>query len=224
MSNIRLAQPEPHPERLLAHARKIAKIALRATDTITGDFLIDKAEEQYALAIRALDGALMRGEAAQARIELEEFSAESRFLLHDAPVLAGDSAFRKALDILAASEAIGPYYNGTNNVDEIADIARKRMARRDRLGAAEDATRAATCLLWRAHREEEAKDLYNEFTDVLVREVKADLDSGQHYLVETKSDITRKRLVLTGRKDEADQLENLVSESLKARPMGTHVS
>jgi hypothetical protein len=219
MSTPRLAQPEPRPERLLAHARKIARIALRASDTVTGDFLIEKAEEQYAIAIEALDSTSRNGEANQARAELREFSAESRFLLHDAPVLGGDSAFRKAFDMLAASQSIGSYYNGTNDVDEIVAIARKRMARRDRLGAAEDATRAATCLLWRAQREEEAVSLYDEFTDVLVRDVRGDLDNGHLYLVETKADIAGKRLMLTGRAEEARELDRLVLLALQARPM-----
>lgn len=224
MGTLRLAQPEPPPEGLLAHARRIAKIALRTSDSITGDFLIVKAEEQYAIAIRALEAKYMVGEASVARTELKQFSAESRFVLHDAPVLSGTSAFRRALDALAATEAIGAYYNGTNNLDEIVTIARRRMSQRDRLGAAEDATRAATCLLWRAEREEEAIALYNEFTDALVRDVKAHLATGQVYLVETKADIARKRLLLTGRNDEADAMERLVVDASRARPMGSHAS
>jgi hypothetical protein len=220
----RLAQPEPPAEGLLAHARKIARIALRTTDTITGSFLIEKAEEQYRVAIRALESSWMIGEANQAKAELKRFSSESRFVLNDAPVLTGDSAFRRALDDLAATDTIGPYYNGTNNLDEIVTIAKRRMAQRDRLGAAEDATRAATCLLWRAGREDEAIALYNEFTDALVRDVKAHLGSGQLYLVEMKSNIARKRLMLTGRTDEADAIEKLVAEASRATPMGSRVS
>ena len=224
MSTLRLAQPEPRPEALLAHARKIARIALRATDAITGDFLIEKAEEQYAIAITALDQKMLVGEARQARAELKQFSAESRFVLRDAPVLTGDSAFRRALDDLAASGTIGPYYNGTNKLDDIVSIARKRMGQRDRLGAAEDATRAATCLLWRAGREDEAITLYNEFSDALVRDIRAHLAGGQLYLVDRKVDIARKRLLLTGRKDEADELERVMSQASKARPMGARLS
>jgi len=223
MGTLRLAQPDPPPEALLAHARKIAKIALRTTNAITGDFLIEKAEQQYAIAIKAFDGKSRVGEANHVRAELKQFSTESRFVLHDAPVLAGASAFRRALDALAASEAIGPYYNGTNNLDEIVTIARRRMAQRDRLAAAEDATRAATCLLWRAEREEEAIGLYNEFTDALVRDVKAHLEHGHLYLVEVKADIARKRLLLTGRRDEASKIEKLMSQASQARPMGSHV-
>jgi hypothetical protein len=224
MTTLRLAQPEPRPEGLLAHARRIAKIALRATDSVTGDFLIEKAEEQYQVAIRALDGKSMAGLASQARAELKQFSTESRFVLHDAPVLTEDTAFRRALDTLAATEAIGPYYNGTNDLDEIVAIAKRRMSKRDQLVAAEDATRAATCLLWRAKREEEAISLYNDFTDALVRDVKAHLGGGQLYLVEKKADIARNRLLLTGRTDEASDIEKLVSDASQARPMGSHVS
>jgi hypothetical protein len=223
MSTLRLAQPDPRPEALLAHARRIAKIALRSTDSITGDFLIEKAEEQYQVAIRAFDSKSRPGEASQARAELKQFSSESRFALHDAPVLLDGSAFRKAMDALAATESIGPYYNGTNDLEEIVNIARRRMAHRDRLGAAEDATRAATCLLWRAGREDEAISLYNEFTDALVRDVRAHLGSGLHSIVQRKLDIARHRLLLTDRRDEALELAKLVEDTSHARPMGTRV-
>lgn len=224
MTTLRLAQPRPRPEGLLAHARRIATIALRSTDAVTGDFLIEKAEEQYAIAIQAFESRARVAEANNARAEMEQFSTEARFELHDAPVLAGTTAFRRALDALAASEAIGRYYNGTDNVDEIVTIARKRMANRDRLGAAEDATRAATCLLWRAEREEEAISLFNDFTDTLLNDVVAHLDGDHLYLVDKKADIVRKRLLLTGRKDEAENVEKLVSEASQARPMASHVS
>jgi hypothetical protein len=224
MASQRLAQPEPPPEGLLAHARKVAKIALRTSDAITGDFLIKKAEELYNMAIRAFERGYKVREASQARSELKQFSSESRFVLHDAPVLSGDSAFRRALDDLAGSDTIGAYYNGTNNLDDIVTIAKRRMAQRDRLGAAEDATRAATCLLWRAGREEEAIALYNEFTDVLVRDVRTYLDHDHLYLVETKAEIARKRLLLTGRRDEAGEIEKLVAQASQARPMDSRVS
>ena len=220
---LRLAQPDPSPEALLAHARRIAKIALRSTDGVTGNFLIEKAEEQYNVAIKAFDSVRKVGEAIQARAELKEFSAESRFALYDAPVLLDGTAFRRAMDALAESGSIGTYYNGTNDLDEIVAIAKRRMANRDRLGAAEDATRAATCLLWRAGREDEAISLYNEFTDALVRDIRANLSSGHLYLVKMKVDIARKRLELTGRLDEAREVDKLVSEANQARPMGTHV-
>lgn len=223
MSTVRLAQPDPRPEALLAHARKIAKIALRTTDTITGDFLIDKAEEQYAVAIRALDGKAMVAEAGQARAELAQFSIEARFTLHEAPVLVDGSAFRRALDSLARDDTIGAYYNGTNDVEEIVRIARRRMSSRERLGAAEDATRAATCLLWRAGREEEAMALYNDFTDALVRDVRSNLDGGLLSLVRTKADIARRRLMLTGRTDDAREIDKLLAEASQARPMGSPV-
>lgn len=218
MSTLRLAQPEPTAEGLLAHARRIAVIARRATDPVTGDFLIAKAEDQYAIAIKALVSTSKASEASEARDELKRFSVESRFQLHDAPVLAGNSPFRRALDALAATEAIGSYYNGTDDVDEIVALAKRRIAQRDRLGAAEDAVRAATCLLWRAQREEETVALYNEFTDALVRDVKGHVDNGLFNLVEKKADIARKRLLLTGRRAEAWEIDRILSEA--SRPMG----
>jgi hypothetical protein len=221
MDTLRRAQPEPTADGLLAHARKIAKIAIRATDAITGDFLIEKAEEQYAIAIAVFDSSSRAGEANRAREELRQFSAESRFVLHHAPALAKGSAFRSTLNALAASEAIGSYYNGTDDVDEIVAIARRRMGSRDRLGAAEDATRAATCLLWRANREKEAIALYNEFTDVLVQHVKGHLSRGHLYLVVKAADIARKRLLLTGRGGEANEIDTLVAKEKGARSMGT---
>jgi hypothetical protein len=224
MSTLRLAQPDPRPEGLLAHARRIAKIALRATDTVNGDFLIAKAEEQYTIAIQAFDRKMRKAEANQARAELKHFRTESQFVLHDAPVLAEDSAFRSALDTLAASDEIGPYYNGTNDIDEIVSLARRRMGKRDSLSAAEDATRAATCLLWRAHREEETIAVYNEFTDALIRDVVANLNGGHLYLVEKKAEIARRRLLLTGRADKASELEELLAVASKPRPMGSQVS
>jgi hypothetical protein len=93
------------------------------------------------------------------------------------------------------------------------------MENLDRLPAAEDANRAATCMLWRAHREEEAIVLYDEYTDALVRDIIANISRGVLYLVEARSKIARRRLRLTGRKDEAGQLFTVVYEALQPHPM-----
>ena len=219
MGNGRLGQPDPRPEGLLAHARKIAKLAQRATDTVNSSFLIEKTEEQYAFAIQAFDSKYRSREATETRAELEQFRTESGFIMHAAPLLLERSAFRKAFDSLAASNEVGQFFNGTDNVDEIVALARARMRNRDRLAAAEDATRAASCMLWRAHREEEAIVLYNEFTDALVREITINIREGNLYLVAARSKIARKRLLLTGRQDDARRLLVTVSEALEARPM-----
>jgi len=214
----RLAQPDPHPDGLLAHARRIATLARRPTDSANCRFLIEKTEEQYAFAIDAFDSKRRIREANEARAELENFRAESRFLLHAAPLLLDGSAFRKFFDKLAASNEVGQFFNGTDNVDEVVALARRRIGNRDRLRAAEEATTAATCMLWRARREEEAIVLYNEYSDSLVKDITASISKGNLYLVEVRSKIARKRLLLTGRKEDALQLLVTVSEALKPRP------
>jgi hypothetical protein len=221
MSNGRLAQPEPSPEGLLAHARKIARLTRRATDSVNSTFLIQKAEEQYGLAIEALNREFRIREAFEARAELERFRAESVWTLHQAPLLLEGSAFRTALDDLAASKDVGRFFNGTDDVDEIVSIARRRMGNRDRLAAAEDATRAATCMLWRAEREEETVALYDEFTDVLVKDIMTSIDAGNVFLVEARSRIARTRLLLTGRREDAEQLATAVSLALEPRTVSS---
>jgi hypothetical protein len=221
MGNGRLGQPDPRPEGLLAHARKIAKIARRAPDTANGRFLIETAEKQYAFAIESFDTKHRTREAIEARAELESFRTQSDFILHDAPLLVESSAFRKHFDTLAASKEVGPFFNGTDNVDEVVSLARRRMENPDRLAASEDATKAATCMLWRAHREEETIALYNEYTDVLIKDIAASIRHDKLYLVEARSKIARRRLLLAGRRDEARQLLTTVSEALRRpRPMG----
>ena len=221
MDNEPLAQPNPRPEGLLAHARKIAGLARRSTDTANGSFLIEKTKAQYALAIDAFESKKRTREANDARAELERFRKESGFILHSAPLLLEGSKFRRVFDQLAESKEVGQFFNGTNNVDEIVALAKKRMRNQDRLHAAEEAITAATCMLWRAHREEETIVLYNEFTDVLIKDIKTSITKGNLYLVEARSDIARKRLWLTGRRDEALQLLMTVSEALKPRTMSS---
>jgi hypothetical protein len=220
MGNGRLGQPDPRPEGLLAHARKVAKLSRRATDTVNGSFLIERTEEQYTFAIEAFDSRHRTREAIEARAELGQFRRESGFILHAAPLLLESSAFRSAFDSLAASRKVGQFFNGTDNIDQIVALARRRMENLDRLAAAEDAARAATCMLWRAHREEETIVLYNEYTDALIKDITTNISKGILYLVEARSKIVRKRLWLTGRKDEASQLLTTVYEALKPRPMG----
>ena len=224
MSTERLAQPNPHPEGLLAHARKVATIARRPTDTTNGNFLIEKTEERYTFAITAFENKRRTYEANAARAELELFLTETGFILNSAPLLSENSAFRKAFDALAASKKVGQFFNGTDDVDETVALARRRMGNRDRLIAAEDATRAATCMLWRAQREEETITLYNEFTDVLVREIATSISKGDLYLVEARSKIARRRPSLTGRKTEAGHLLATVTEALKGHPVGAQTS
>ncbi|MGO9197246.1 MAG: hypothetical protein ACLQK4_08970 [Acidimicrobiales bacterium] len=216
MGNGRLGLPDPRPEGLLAHARKIASIARRATDSVNGSFLIEKTETQYIFAIEAFDSKHRAREAVEARAELEQFRTESGFILHAAPLLLERSAFRSAFDSLAASREVGQFFNGTDNIDEIVALARRRMENPDRLAAAEDATKAATCMLWRVHREEETIILYNEYTDVLVKDIIASINKDILYLVEARSKIARRRLLLTGRKDEARQLLATVYNALKS--------
>jgi hypothetical protein len=209
-----LAQPSPRPEGLLAHARKIAKLARRGEDVTNCSFLIEMAEAQYTFAIDAFDSHRRTWEAGEARKELDRFRKESDFILQTAPLLWEGSAFRKVFDKLAASKEVGQFFNGTDNVDDIVALARKRMGNPDRLHAAEEATTAATCMLWRAQREEETIVLYNEFTDALVKDILLSINKGNLYLVEARATITRKRLLLTGRQDEAHQLLMAVSEAL----------
>jgi hypothetical protein len=220
MGNGRLGLPDPRPEGLLAHARKIAGLARKATDTVNGRFLIETTEEHYTFAIDAFDSKHRTREANAARSELEQFRTETGFILHAAPLLLERSAFRRAFDSLAASKDVGPFFNGTDDLDEIVALARRRMENPDRLAAAEDAARVATCLLWRAHREEETIALYNEYTDALVKNITTSIRYGNLYLVEARSKIARRRLWLAGRKDEARQLLSTVSEALRPRPMG----
>ena len=170
MGNGRLGQPDPQPERLLAHARKIAKLSRRATDTVHGSFLIERTQEQYRFAIEAFDSRRRSREAIDARSELEQFRMQSGFMLRAAPLLLESSDFRSAFDSLATSEKVGRFFNGTDDLDEIVALARRRMKKLDNLAAAEAAARAATCMLWRAHREKETIVLYNEYTDALVRD------------------------------------------------------
>jgi hypothetical protein len=217
MSTDRLAQPNPLPEGLLAHARKVAKLARRPTDTANGNFLIEKTEERYTFAITAFETKKRTYEANAARAELELFRTETGFILNSAPLLLERSAFRKTFDALAASKKVGQFFNGTDDVDEVVSLARRRMANRDRLSAADDATTAATCMLWRAGREEETIALYNKFTDVLVREIATSISKGDLYLVEARSKVARRRLSLTGRKAEAGQLLATVSDALNTR-------
>src|ERR1039458_2638936 len=117
MAKGRLGQPDPRPEGLLAHARRIAQIARRATDTTNGRFLIERTEEQYIFAIEAFDGKHKTREAIDARAELERFRTQQDFILHDAPLLLESSAFRKHFDNLAASKEVGQFFNGTDNID-----------------------------------------------------------------------------------------------------------
>jgi len=214
MDNEPLAQPSPRPEGLLAHARKIAKLARRGTDTTNCSFLIEMADAQYTFAADAFDSNGRTREANEARKELEGFRKDSAFILHTAPLLGDGSAFRKVFDKLAASKEVGQFFNGTDNVDEIVALAKRRMGNPDRLHAAEEAITAATCMLWRTHRENETIALYNEFTDVLVKDISVSITKGNLYLVEARARITRKRLLLTGRKDEAHQLLMAVSGAL----------
>ncbi|HEV2360111.1 MAG TPA: hypothetical protein VGS21_00255 [Acidimicrobiales bacterium] len=210
----RLAQPDPPPDRLLAFARKVAELALRSDNTVNGNFLIGRAEDQYAMAIKALvDNGRVR-ESEWVGDELRQFSEDSRSVLKTSPVLVKGSPFRRAMDRLADSTEIGKYYNGTDKVDAIVDIARRRMGSRERLVAAEDATRAATCMLWREKREEDAILLYNELTDAMVRDLMATIEKGDIYLVEMKSRVVRKRLVLAGRSDDVRDLDASVSKAM----------
>jgi len=218
MGNGRLGQPDPDPEGLLAQARRIAKISRKATDSAHGSYLVARTEEQYKYAMEAFDSRHRTREAIETRAELEQFSRQSVFIVH-APLLLDSSSFRRFFDALAASKKVGRFFNGTDNVDEIVALARRRMENLDRLPAAEDANRAATCMLWRAHREEEAIVLYDEYTDALVRDIIANISRGVLYLVEARSTIARRRLRLTGRKDEAGQLFTVVYEALQPHPM-----
>jgi hypothetical protein len=216
-----LAQPNPRPEGLLAHARKLAKVARKATDTVNGSFLIEKTKSQYAYVIDAFESIGMMREAHEAREELERFRKQSGFILNAAPLLAEGSDFRRFFDQLAASKEVGHFYNGTDNVDDVVALATKRMRNHDRLHAAEEAITAATCMLWRAHREEETIDLYNAFTDVLVNDIKTSIVKGDLYLVEARAEIVRKRLWLTGRKDDVLHLMMAVSEAMNPRSMSS---
>jgi hypothetical protein len=219
MGDGRLGRPDPRPEGLLAQARKIAKLSRRATDPVHGGFLIERTDEQYLFAIEAFDRRHRTREAIDARAELEQFRRDSGFILNAAPLLVASSAFRLAFDSLAASSKVGQFFNGVDNVDEIVALARRRMENLDRLAAADDAARAATCMLWRAHREEETIALYNEYTDALVKDIASNISRGTLYLVETRTRIARRRLRLAGRKDEASQLLTTVYEALKVRPV-----
>jgi hypothetical protein len=210
-----LGQPDPPPEGLLAHARRIAKISRRATDTVNGSFLIERTEEQYTFAIEAFDSRQRTQEASEVRAELENFRSQSVFILHSAPLLSEGSAFRSAMDSLVASGGVGQFFNGSDNVDETVALARRRMENLDRLAAAEDATKAATCMLWRAHREEETIALYNQYTDAMIKDITNNISRGTLYLVEVRSRIARKRLLLTGRKDEANRLLRIVFEAFE---------
>ncbi len=146
---------------------------------------------------------------------MEQFRTESGFIASAAPLLSERSGFRRALDSLAASKEVGQFFNGIDDVNDIVALARSSMANRDRLSAAEDATRAATCMLWRAHREEETIVLYNEFTDALVKEINASIRERNLVLVEARCKIARKRLLLTDRKEEARQLLQTVTAALE---------
>lgn len=210
----RLAQPEPGPERLLASARKIAKIARRPRDSVNGEFLIERAEEQYSLAIKALESESRAREADEVRAELDQFLAESEFIIESAPLLLDRSAFRRFFDSLAASNEVGQYFNGIDDLDGIVALARSRMRNPDRLGAAEAATKAATCMLWRAHREEDTIELYNEFTDALIRDITTSIAKGTLHLVEARAAIARKRLLLADRKEEARELLGAVADAI----------
>jgi len=215
MGNGRLGQPDPQPEGLLAHARKIARLSRRATDTVNGSFLITRTEEQYRLTIEAFESRNRTGQANEARSELERFRMQSGFILHAAPLLLDSSDFRSTFDSLATSKKVGRFFNGTDDLDEIVALARKRMENLDHLAAAADAARAATCMLWRANREEETIALYNEYTDALVKDVTISISRGALYLVEVRTKIASKRLWLTGRHDEASQLLATVHAALK---------
>ena len=214
MDNEPLAQPNPRPEGLLAHARKLALVARRATDAVNASYLLEKTKTQYTYAIDAFESKGMTSEAKEAREEMGRFLTQSEFILNAAPLLLQGSKFRKHFDHLARSQQVGQFYNGTDNVDEVVALAKRRMRNSDRLNAAEEAITAATCMLWRAHREEETILLYNAFTDVLVNDIKSSILKGNLYLVETRAGIVRKRLWLTGRRDEAFQLLATVSEAL----------
>src|SRR5271166_2650329 len=155
MANEPLAQPNPRPEGLLAHARKLAKVSQKATDTVNGSFLIEKTKAQYAYVIDAFESKGMTREANEAKEELERFRTQSGLILNGAPLLLPGSNFRRVFDQLAASKEVGQFYNGTDKVDDVVALAEKRMRNPDRLHAAEEAITAATCMLWRAHREEE---------------------------------------------------------------------
>jgi hypothetical protein len=212
----RLAQPDPTPDRLLIFARRVAELALRATNTVNGNYLIGRAEEQYGLAIKAFENHNRIREAEWASNELNQFGADSRVALKTSPVLVKGSPFRRAMDLLAESSEVGKFYNGTDKIDVIVAIARRRMGSRERLAAAEDATRVATCMLWRMQREEEATLLYNEFTDALMKDVFATIEKGDIYLVEMKSRVARKRLLLTGRNDDAQHLDTAVYQAMSS--------
>jgi hypothetical protein len=69
-------------------------------------------------------------------------------------------------------------------------------------------------MLWRIQREEEATLLYNEFTDALMKDVFATIEKGDIYLVEMKSRVARKRLLLTGRNDDAQHLDTAVYQAM----------
>jgi hypothetical protein len=221
LENEPLGQPNPRPEGLLAHARKVAMLARRATDAVNATYLLDKTEAKYIYAIEAFESQRMTREARLTREELDRFLKQSEFILNVAPILSEGSNFRRHLDQLASSQQVGRFYNGTDNVDEVVALATQRMRNPDRLHAAEEAVAAATCMLWRAGREEETVVLYNAFTEVLVNDIRSSIMKGSLYLVEARAEIVKKRLWLTGRKDEAAQLMASVSEALSRGAFST---
>ena len=210
-----MARPDPTSDAYLANARRLARIASKAEDDINRAFLLERMEEQYILAIQELDGTRRAREALEVRAELEQSRRRSgRRPPRIEPLLAEGSQFRSALDDLASSNRVGQFFNGTDNVDDVVFIAKKWMGRDGRLTAAESAVRAATCMLWRAGREEETVHLYDEFTNIYMVDVLARIDGANSLsLAEPRARIASQRLRLTGRKHEARQLLAIVTEA-----------
>ena len=73
MDNEPLAQPNPRPEGLLAHARKLALVARRATDAVNASYLLEKTKTQYTYAIDAFESKGMTSEAKKQEKRWEDF-------------------------------------------------------------------------------------------------------------------------------------------------------
>ncbi len=214
----RFARPDPEPEVYLANAKRLERLVETASDDTNRDFLLEKLEEQYLHAITALDDRQRSREAIQIRAALTRVRSQSgRRHLHTDPLLAEHSAFRRYFNSLSASDRVGRFFNGTDDVDDVVNLARKWMTRRERLVAAEGAATAATCMLWRGGREADAIQLYDDFTNFYVVDILEKLSLGQSlHLAEHRAAIASQRLLLTGRKHEARQLLDIVSEALQA--------
>ena len=82
-----LAQPNPRPEGLLAHARKLALVARRATDAVNASYLLEKTKTQYTYAIDAFESKGMTSEAKEAREEMGRFLKQLNFISSAGPLL-----------------------------------------------------------------------------------------------------------------------------------------